>query len=201
MLSLAHSGQYYQILLAQGMLRTRASSSLSSPGVGCGLALGLIFVPSVGVVSHHFRARKTFAMGIVISGARCLNAPTALFSPRASVGSSCGGIVFPILLNHLIPRIGFAWTVRTTAFIVLALMALGTIIMRPHFPVLDNVIGRSGDSAPVIVNHDVDKEKSSVEPPAHVREKRGDFFQFKPSTVFAFRTLLLDHSYWLSVAA
>lgn len=162
MLSLAHSGQYYQIFLAQG--------------VGPGLALGLIFVPSVGVVSHYFRARKTFAMGIVISG------------------SSCGGIVFPILLNHLLPKIGFTWTVRTTAFVVLALMGLATTIMRPQYSVL--------------VERQIDTEQPQKE---HVSEPTGGdavhrmkflkHFAPSPLTTMSFRALLFDHAYWLSVAA
>jgi MFS family permease len=46
-----------------------------------GLGLGLMFIPAVSVVAHHFRKRRAMAMGIVVSG------------------SSCGGIVFPIMLK------------------------------------------------------------------------------------------------------
>ncbi|KAG9077914.1 hypothetical protein FS749_010160 [Ceratobasidium sp. UAMH 11750] len=69
MLSLAKENQYYQVFLPQA--------------VGLGIGLGLLFLPSIGVISHHFRRRRALAMGIVTSG------------------SSCGGIVFPIMLNKV----------------------------------------------------------------------------------------------------
>lgn len=37
-------------------------------------------------------------------------------------GSSVGGVVFPQMTQHLIPDVGFSWTVRTCAFVVLGLM-------------------------------------------------------------------------------
>lgn len=36
-------------------------------------------------------------------------------------GSSCGGIVFPIMLNKIFERSGFAWGVRAAAFLILGM--------------------------------------------------------------------------------
>ncbi|KAG9311904.1 major facilitator superfamily domain-containing protein [Chiua virens] len=55
MLSLVQPGQYYQILLAQGL----------TSGVG----QGLMYVPSFTIISHHFRRRQAIMMSIVSSGA------------------------------------------------------------------------------------------------------------------------------------
>ncbi|KAK0458984.1 major facilitator superfamily domain-containing protein [Desarmillaria tabescens] len=54
MLSLMQPGQYYQIILAQG--------------IGAGLAIGLMYVPGISVVSHYFQCRRSFAMGVATSG-------------------------------------------------------------------------------------------------------------------------------------
>jgi len=54
MLSLCQPGQYYQILLAQG--------------IGLGIAQGLMYIPAVAVVSHYFQQRRTLAMSLVSCG-------------------------------------------------------------------------------------------------------------------------------------
>ncbi|KAJ6587778.1 major facilitator superfamily domain-containing protein [Mycena sp. CBHHK59/15] len=55
MLSLAKPEQYYQIFLAQGL--------------GMGIGLGLTFVPTLGIIVHHFKRRRGLASGIALSGA------------------------------------------------------------------------------------------------------------------------------------
>ncbi|KAJ1301772.1 hypothetical protein OPQ81_009001 [Rhizoctonia solani] len=102
MLSLAKEGQYYQVFLPQA--------------IGLGISLGLVFLPSIGVISHHFARRRSLAMGIVVSG------------------SSCGGIIFPIMLNEMFKRHGFAWGVRSTAFVVLACLVVANLLMRTRLP-------------------------------------------------------------------
>ncbi|CUA75712.1 putative transporter MCH4 [Saccharomyces cerevisiae S288c] [Rhizoctonia solani] len=102
MLSLAKEGQYYQVFLPQA--------------IGLGIALGLLFLPSIGVISHHFARRRSLAMGIVVSG------------------SSCGGIIFPIMLNKVFERHGFGWGVRSTAFVVLACLIVANLLMRTRLP-------------------------------------------------------------------
>lgn len=54
MLSLAQPDHYYQNFLSQG--------------VGMGIGMGLMFLPSLTVTSHYFRARRSLAMGVVIAG-------------------------------------------------------------------------------------------------------------------------------------
>ena len=45
-------------------------------------------------------------------------------------GTSFGGIVFPIMLNHLFHgSVGFAWGVRTQAFVVFGLLAAANCLM------------------------------------------------------------------------
>ena len=81
----------------------------------------MLFIPSLSIVSHHFRTRRALATGVAVSGA------------------SCGGIVFPIMLNHLfaMPSFGFANGVRTSGAVIAALLAIANGIMRTHLPPKD----------------------------------------------------------------
>jgi predicted small integral membrane protein len=38
-----------------------------------------------------------------------------------------GGVIFPIMVVHLIPEIGFGWTMRTCAFLILALLLFANL--------------------------------------------------------------------------
>ncbi|KZT66437.1 MFS general substrate transporter [Daedalea quercina L-15889] len=98
MLSLAHPGKYYQLILAQG--------------VAMGLGSGFLLVPAQSVQAHHWRKRRSMAMGIVATGA------------------GAGGLIYPILLNRLINgSVGFAWGVRASAFLTLGLLVVANCIM------------------------------------------------------------------------
>ncbi|KAJ7628344.1 MFS general substrate transporter [Roridomyces roridus] len=88
-----------------------------SQGVGMGVGIGLLFVPAVSLPSHYFRARRSLVMGMVFAG------------------SSLGGVVFPIILNHLINGpVGFAWGIRIVAFITAILLIIGNLLTRPRLP-------------------------------------------------------------------
>lgn len=45
-----------------------------------------------------------------------------------------GGMIYPILVRELLPRIGFAWTARVLGFVNLALLAIVGTFMRPRLP-------------------------------------------------------------------
>ncbi|KAG2348595.1 MFS general substrate transporter [Suillus weaverae] len=99
MLSLSKPDQYYQIFLAQG--------------VGLGIASGLVYVPSIAVVSHYFQRRRTLAMTFVASG------------------SSLGAVIHPIMLNNLLNgRLGFGNGVRASAGFVSVLLLIACLCMR-----------------------------------------------------------------------
>ncbi|KAI0057034.1 MFS general substrate transporter [Artomyces pyxidatus] len=101
MASLAHPDKYYQIFLSQG--------------VGVGIGTGLLHIPAMAVQAHHWRTKRTLAMGVVISG------------------SSLGGVMLPIMLNHLLSSsVGFAWGVRASAFLVLGVLIAANLLMTPR---------------------------------------------------------------------
>lgn len=101
MLSLASPTQYYQLFLSQG--------------IGMGIGAGLLYTPAMAVQAPYWRAHRARAIGIV------------------ATGTSVGGLIFPIMLNHLLnhPKVGFAWGVRASGFLVLGCLVVGVGLMRP----------------------------------------------------------------------
>ncbi|KAG1902716.1 MFS general substrate transporter [Suillus fuscotomentosus] len=99
MLSLAKPHQYFQIILTQGL--------------GSGIAVGLLHVPGLAVVSHHFRQKRTLVMTFV------------------TLGSSSGSLVYPIMLNNLLNgHLGFANGVRASAGLTSMLLLIACLCVR-----------------------------------------------------------------------
>ncbi|GAA5860140.1 hypothetical protein JCM1840_002787 [Sporobolomyces johnsonii] len=85
-------------------------------GVACGFASGIAFLPAASSVSHWFKIRRATALGFL------------------ATGSSVGGIVYPIMLNHLFTRIGFGWTVRAVGFLTLGLLIIANLTIKSRLP-------------------------------------------------------------------
>lgn len=45
-------------------------------------------------------------------------------------GSSLGGVLFPIMVTHLITEVGYGWSMRIAAFIILFLLAIANLTVR-----------------------------------------------------------------------
>ncbi|KAI1424869.1 monocarboxylate permease [Xylaria sp. FL1777] len=97
-MTLSLSTKYYQAFLSQGVV--------------IGVGAGLLFAPTISLVSTYFTTHAGLALGIVSSG------------------SSLGGIIYPVVLSRLIPRVGFPWAVRAVGFIILVTFAIPLAVMR-----------------------------------------------------------------------
>ncbi|KAJ5788452.1 hypothetical protein N7457_003442 [Penicillium paradoxum] len=82
-----------------------------SQGVCMGLGFGLLYVPGIALVSRSFTKRRAIALGAATSGA------------------PAGGIIYTIIFNELISKVGFPWTTRVIAFVMLALFITGAILL------------------------------------------------------------------------
>ena len=51
-----------------------------------------------------------------------------------AAGSGLGGIIFPIMATHLIPQIGYGWTMRTLAFMILGMMGIAFVTVKSRLP-------------------------------------------------------------------
>ena len=96
------STKYWQLFLAQGICT--------------GLGNGLLFCPTVSMVSTYFGRNKSLAISITASG------------------TATGGIVFPSIVQHLLPKIGFGWTVRVVGFVMLAVQVVALTFSKSRLP-------------------------------------------------------------------
>ncbi|KAF5642220.1 transporter MCH4 [Fusarium tjaetaba] len=83
------------------------SQAICSP-----LGAAMVLYPSFSCVTTWFRQKRALALGITASG------------------SSLGGTILPIVVNRLIPRIGFGWTMRVCAFLLLGLLLVTNLTVR-----------------------------------------------------------------------
>ncbi|KAJ3508141.1 hypothetical protein NMY22_g16712 [Coprinellus aureogranulatus] len=102
MVSITQPDQLWQVFLLQG--------------VGTGLAVGLMYIPGMGILAHYFRKRRPFATGIAVSG------------------SAIGGAIHPIMLNAwFYGSLGFRNGVRASASLNAGLLILAMFLMKPRY--------------------------------------------------------------------
>ncbi|KAF5343740.1 hypothetical protein D9756_011441 [Leucocoprinus leucothites] len=102
MLSLTRPHHYPEIFLAQA--------------VGMGLGQAMLFLPSLSIVSHHFKRRRAMATGVAVSGA------------------SVGGIVWPIILNQASRKLDFPNAIRISAAILCTFLVLANFLYSIAIP-------------------------------------------------------------------
>jgi MFS family permease len=75
-----------------------------------------IFYPAMNVVGTWFFKKRAFAFGTV------------------AAGSSLGGVILPIMINHLIREVGFAWAMRIGGFFILFMLTIGNLTVKSRLP-------------------------------------------------------------------
>lgn len=85
-------------------------------GVLGGFGTSLVFTPAVAAIGHWFLRRRGQCTGL------------------AAAGGSLGGIVYPLTLKALFPRIGFAWSCRVIALINIVLLVFANLAIRSRLP-------------------------------------------------------------------
>ncbi|KAF9735566.1 hypothetical protein PMIN06_000552 [Paraphaeosphaeria minitans] len=85
-------------------------------GICKGLGDGLVFCPTVALVATYFTTKRSLAIGVM------------------ACGGATGGIIFPLIAQQLLPRVGFGWTVRTMGFVILFNALVFLSVARPRLP-------------------------------------------------------------------
>ncbi|KAK0654184.1 putative monocarboxylate transporter [Cercophora samala] len=97
-------------------LSTTYYQLLLSQAICSAIGASMVFFPAFACVSTWFLKRRGAAMGLVVCG------------------SSVGGVIFPVMLINLIPKVGFPWAIRICAFLVLALLVWANLTVRTRIP-------------------------------------------------------------------
>lgn len=85
-------------------------------GLCQGLGCGLVFAPTIANMSTYFSKKRTLAL----SAAAC--------------GGGTGGVVFPLIAQQLMPKVGFGWTVRAMGLVVLVSSVIIVLLVRTRLP-------------------------------------------------------------------
>lgn len=85
-------------------------------GICTGIGQGLQFCPTIGLVSTYFSSKKSTALAL------------------AAAGTATGGMIFPAMIQQLLPKIGFGWSLRTAGFLQLAIGLFCLAFLRSRLP-------------------------------------------------------------------
>ncbi|USP79410.1 putative monocarboxylate permease [Curvularia clavata] len=85
-------------------------------GLCTGLGMGALYMPAVAVIGSYWKERKAMALGLAASG------------------SGTGSILFPLIIQHLQPTIGFPRAVQVQGCIALACAIVINLLLRPRLP-------------------------------------------------------------------
>jgi len=85
-------------------------------GIFSGVANACLTTTALAVIAHWFEIRRGMASGITF------------------VGSSVGGIVFPMVLKPVLESLGWKWSMRIVALIVGICMIIGNVCIRGRLP-------------------------------------------------------------------
>lgn len=108
------------IIYCFGLMMTSLSTQyyqfFLSQSVVAAAASGAIFNAAMSSVITWFFKKRGAALGIIASG------------------SSLGGVCLPIMMNHLIERLGFPWTMRIIAFMFLGMCGIASVTIKSRLP-------------------------------------------------------------------
>ncbi|KAJ8474237.1 hypothetical protein ONZ51_g7341 [Trametes cubensis] len=90
-------------------------------GVLFGIGISLLFNPSIAVLGHWFRRKRALAIGITTGG------------------SALGGVLLPIIIGRLIPKLGFGWAVRIMAFVLMCCLIVACLTIRTRLPLTRDI--------------------------------------------------------------
>lgn len=86
-------------------------------GIYIGLGLGMAYMPSIAVIGCYFKRRRSLALAL------------------STTGGGFGSLIFPSILQYLIPTVGFPWAVRYSALVALVMALVANLLLKPRvFP-------------------------------------------------------------------
>ncbi|KAK0640233.1 Aspyridones efflux protein apdF [Lasiodiplodia hormozganensis] len=102
--------------LMMASLSTEYYQFVLSQAICSSIGASMVFYPSFACLATWFFKKRAAAFGL------------------AACGSSLGGVLFPIIVLRLVDEIGYAWTMRTCAFLILGLLSISCFTIKSRIP-------------------------------------------------------------------
>lgn len=103
-----------------GLMMTSLSSKyyqfILAQGICSALGASALFYAAMSSVGTWFFKNRATAFGTMASG------------------SSLGGVILPIMVSKLIPQVGFPWTMRAVAFMMLGMLIIANFTVKSRLP-------------------------------------------------------------------
>ncbi|TLD27993.1 major facilitator superfamily transporter 1 [Venturia nashicola] len=114
---LIFAGTFFHVFgLMMASMSTKYYQFILSQGICSPIGICLLVSPATNSAISWFFKKRAFAVGLV------------------AAGSGLGGTILPIMINKLIPQVGFGWAMRIAAFLQLALLILANLTVRSRVP-------------------------------------------------------------------
>lgn len=85
-------------------------------GICTGIGNGLLFCPTLAILPTYFNKKRAMAVGLAASG------------------TTTGGMIIPGIVEALLPRVGFGWTLRVLGLIMLVFQVTCFLLARTRVP-------------------------------------------------------------------
>ena len=102
--------------LMMASISTEYYQFLLSQAVCSSIGASMVFYPAFSAIVTWFYKKRALAIGIAASG------------------SSLGGVIFPIMVQRLVVEVGFGWTMRICAFLILGLLVITNLFIKSRIP-------------------------------------------------------------------
>lgn len=111
------TGSFLQLVgIFMTSLSTQYWQLFLTQGICTGIGNGLLFTPALACISTYFSKKRGLALAIAASG------------------NATGGMVFPAIVETLLPKIGFPWTMRVLGFLMLGVTSITLALMKTRLP-------------------------------------------------------------------
>ncbi|KAK7423156.1 hypothetical protein QQX98_001232 [Neonectria punicea] len=135
---------------------------LLSQGFLFGIRNAMLYYPTASAIAEWFDKRRGLALGLAISG------------------SSVGGIIWPLVIGHLLDTMGFAWTNRILAFASTPLLLIACMLVKE----------RKGTEG-----HDIHGQKLQSPPKLYREVFQRQFLVLGAALFFIFMGMLIPFNY------
>ncbi|OAQ98949.1 hypothetical protein LLEC1_00580 [Akanthomyces lecanii] len=102
--------------LMMASLGSKYYQLLLAQGLCSAIGVSAVVQPAMSAIHGWFSKKRGTAFGIL------------------ATGSSLGGVIFPIMVSRLIRQVGFPWTMRICAFLILALLVVANLTVKTFAP-------------------------------------------------------------------